>query len=459
MSNPARQHTKVVLRALALTTALAVTTALSGTASAISIKEAVNKAVSTNPRLKAIENNREAVNHELRRARGQYLPQVDLLVGNGLQQYSSQTTRTTGTDDDWLNREEYSITLSQRLFDGFETNSEVERQKARVRSAANRVYENAEVLGLDAALVYLEVFRQRALLALARDNVKVHEDILSSLKRRQEAGGGSVSDTAQTEARLARSRATVLATENELRDAEAQYRRLIGDSPDDVMMPEFDHGMMPQSSEEAVRLAEEKNPTVRIFDAEIDVATRAIEVSEAPFYPNVNLEAGYTYYNERDGVRTWEDDAQIMVRLRWNLYRGGSDRAGRRAAVARQAEAKSRRFNASLEAVEEMKRSWNAYVIESDRLETLNSAVDFSQRTRDLYRQQFDVAQRSLLDVLDAENELFVTSGQQISADVNRLAAAYRILASSGELMAALEVPTPEAADPTPPSFRSTVVR
>ena len=156
MSNPARQHTKVVLRALALTTALAVTTALSGTASAISIKEAVNKAVSTNPRLKAIENNREAVNHELRRARGQYLPQIDLLVGNGLQQFSSQSTRNTGTDDDWLNREEYSITLSQRLFDGFETNSEVERQKARVRSAANRVYENAEVLGLDAALVYLE---------------------------------------------------------------------------------------------------------------------------------------------------------------------------------------------------------------------------------------------------------------------------------------------------------------
>lgn len=459
MSNPARSLPKVLIPALLLGTALSVTGTFAAPAGATTLKEAVSKAIATNPRLTAIENNREAVNHELRRARGQYLPQVDMLVGNGLQDYSSQITRTTGTDNDWLNREEYSLTVTQRLFDGFETNSEVERQKARVRSAASRVYENAEVLGLDAVLAYLEVYRQRALLGLARDNVKIHENILGSLRRRQEAGGGSASDTAQTEARLARSQTTVLSTENDLRNAEANYRKLIGDAPEDLSLPEFDFGLMPQDSEEAVRMAEEKNPTVRIFDAEIDVATHAIGVSEAPFYPNVNLEAGYTYYNDRDGVRTWEDDAQIMVRLRWNLYRGGSDRANRRAAVARQAEAKSRRFNASLEAVEEMKRSWNAYVIESDRLKTLNSAVDFSSQTRDLYRQQFDVAQRSLLDVLDAENELFVVHGQRTSAEVNRLAAAYRVLASSGELMTALDIAAPDASDPTPPSFSETVIK
>ena len=115
------------------------------------------------------------------------------------------------------------------------------------------------------------------------------------------------------------------------------------------------------------------------------------------------------------------------------------------------------RWAASIGAVEDMRRSWSAYTIESERGDALATAVDFSEQTRDLYQQQFDVAQRTLLDVLDAENELFVARGQKISADINRQAAGYRILATVGSLLGNLGVAAPKASDGRSKSFRESM--
>lgn len=441
---------KVALLGVASAIAMTVVSAAHGA----SLKEAVAQANATNPALRAIGDNRAAIGHEVRRAQGEFLPQLDVFVGQGFQRYSSPTTRASGTDDDFLDREEYSAILTQRIFDGFATSSEVQRQRARVRSAAHRVFENAEVLALDAALAYLEVFRQRNLLELSRENVTIHEGILASLKERQEAGGGSVSDVAQTEARLARSKATLLTTENELRNAEAGYRRIVGDAPEDLSIPDFDYTILPNDEEQAVQMAEKNNPTVRIFDADVDTAARQIDVADAAFYPQVKLEASYSYSDDADGVESWNEDVQLMLRVQWNLYRGGTDKANRRVAIARRTQARSQRWAASIEAVEEMRRSWSAYTIESEKADALGTAVDFSEQTRDLYKQQFDVAQRTLLDVLDAENELFVSRGQKISADINRQAASYRILATVGSLLGNLGVPAPKASSIQTKGFR-----
>ena len=132
-----------------------------------------------------------------------------------------------------------------------------------------------------------------------------------------------------------------------------------------------------------------------------------------------------------------------MLRLRWNLYRGGIDRAARQEALARLSESKNRRLRSFLEAQQEMRQSWFALEANRQRVEDLSDSVRFNVETRDAYRQQFDVAQRTLLDVLDAENELFVSSGQLVTSQTNELLASYRVLAVSGMLLSALDVPTP----------------
>ncbi len=416
---------------------------------AMSVSEAVDLAVSTNPDIGIVASNREAVDEELRQARGLWLPQIDAAAGIGKERTDDRTTRASAANSDGtrtLTRQEASITLQQRIFDGFEANSTIDREKSRVESASRRVEENAEFLALDAVGAYLEVVRQRELVRLAETNLEVHLTILDAVRQRQSGGGGSRADVVQTEARAARSRATLTQSLNDLRDGEAVFTRTVGQFPDNLEPVEFPQGVLPPDLETAVSLAGSNNPTTKIFEADVRSSNAEVSLTEAPFYPSVTLEAETEYNDGRDGIQTYEFNNQVMLRLRWNLFRGGIDRAARQEALSRVAENKNRRLRSYLEAQREMRQSWFAYEANRQRVEDLSDAVQFNIETRDAYRQQFEVAQRTLLDVLDAENELFVSSGQLVTAQTNELLASYRILAVGGLLLDTLDVRAPEQA-------------
>lgn len=433
-------------RAVLLGTALIIPSVVS--AQAMGLKEAIQLAISTNPDIGIVASNRQAVDEELRQARGLYLPQIDLALGLGRERTNNSTTRAAANPSDSLilTRSEASVTLQQRIFDGFEAGSTVRREKARVRSAANRVAENSEFLALDTIGAYTEVLRQRELVRLAEENLRVHGSILDLLQQRLVGGGGSSADVAQTNARTSRARATLTQTLNTLRDAEATFTRVVGQFPDALESPEFPSGVLPADLDSAIGLAGTSNPTTKIFEADVRSADAEVSISEVPFYPAITLEAESEYNDGRDGIATYEFNNQLMLRLRWNLFRGGIDRAARQEALARLSESKNRRLRAFLEAQQEMRQSWFALEANRQRVEDLSDSVRFNVETRDAYRQQFDVAQRTLLDVLDAENELFVSSGQLVTSQTNELLASYRVLAVSGMLLSALDVPTPEQA-------------
>ena len=417
-------------------------------ASAISLTEAMQLAISTNPDIGIVASNREAVDQELRQARGLYLPQIDLLAGAGYEWRNDFTSRARGDSGDGEFqdhvRKEAQLTLQQRLFDGFEAGATVAREKARVESAANRVLENSEVLALDAIGAYYEVLRGRELVRLAEENLRVHLDIVESLKARLSGGGGSRADVAQAETRTARAKTTLTDNYNNLRDAEASYTRIVGQFPDQLDPPEAPSGALPADIETAVDLAGKNNLTTRIFEADVRTAQAEVELAEVPLWPSLTLEGLSEYNQGTTGQETYEFNHQIMVRLRWNLFRGGIDRAARQEALHRVNENKNRRYRAFLESQEEMRQSWFALEASRQSVMDLQSAVQFSQETLGAYQQQFEVAQRTLLDVLDAENELFVTSGELVTAQTNEALATFRILAVGGTLMSTMGVTPPE---------------
>ena len=439
-------------RVALLGTALAFAGSLA--AQAVTLNEAIDLALSTNPDIGIVASNREAVDEELKQARGLYLPQIDLAAGIGREVTNDRTTRADANNRDalTLTREELSVTLQQRIFDGFESDSTVKRDKARVESAAQRVWENAEFLALDVIGAFVEVIRERELVRLAEENLSVHLSILDSLQQRLAGGGGSRADVAQTEARSARARATLTQTLNDLRDGEAAFTRIVGQFPDQLETPEFPSGVLPDDLDSAVSQAGNSNPTTKIFEADVKTAMAEVNLAEVPFFPAITFEAESEYNDGRDGIDTYEFNNQFMVRLRWNLFRGGIDRAARQEALSRVAESKNRRLRSFLEAQREMRQSWFALEASQQRVEDLADAVRFNAETRDAYREQFEVAQRTLLDVLDAENELFVSSGQLVTAQTNELLASYRIHAGdvrflvAGMLMTTLGVRPPEQA-------------
>ncbi len=414
-----------------------------GVAQAISLEDAIRLTITTNPRIGIVASNREQIDEELRQARGFYMPTIDLSMGIGRERTDDAGTRALGYSHRWLTREEAKLTIVQRLFDGFETDSRVEREKSRIQSAARRVYENSEFIALDAIGAFLEVRRQRELLALAEQNVLIHQDILQSLQQRVAGGVGSSADVSQTEARVSRSRATQAQTANDLRDAEALYARIVGQHPDEIERPSLPMSALPGDLDDALAMVRGGNPTVKIFEADVDAAEAEVALAASAFFPLITLEAESNYTNDAGGVDDWDWENRIMLRMRWNLFRGGIDRAARQEALSVVAENKNRRYNAFLEANEETRRSWAAYEASQIRVRNLGEAVSHNVDTRDAYQQQFTVAQRTLLDVLDAENELFTSRGQMVSAELNELRAGYRLLAVAGALLRTLNIEAP----------------
>jgi len=414
---------------------------------AMTLQEAVSLAISTNPEVGAVANDRLAVDEELRQGEALFYPQVDLRAETGPEFSENDTTDAQGHDDGkWRHRSQASLTLSQLLFDGFFAQSEVDRQRARVKSAAYRVGETAEFVGLDAVEAYLEVLRHRERVQIAEDNVATHRSTLGKVQQRAEAGGGNIADVRQAEARLSAAESALVETRGDLRDAEALFERVIGQKPDTLEAPTMPAAALPSDVDEAVAMSIENSPTVQFARADVESAQADVKQQEASLYPDLRLEVGGSIADNLDGKTETEHDASALLVLRWNLYRGGADTARIREFKHRLAEATDQLRVNERRVAEDARVSWNAIDVSRQNVQILSQNVEANLRTRDVYGQQFDIGQRGLLDLLDANNELFLSRDNLITARYAEIFATYRLLATMGALVDTVGAPAPEAA-------------
>ena len=417
------------------------------TASGASLMESVQSALDTNPDVGIVKADRHAVDQELRQARGGYLPQVDVRAAAGPEYTQNSRFRAAGRDSDkTLFRSEAQLTLSQMLFDGYSTPAEVARQRARVDSAAYRVSEAAEFVGLNAIEAHYEVLRNQEIVSLNEANVRQHEGYLGQVGELERSGQGEISQVRQTEARLGRSRESLAVARGQLADAIANYRRIVGVRPGKLDDPEAPPAALPASAEAASELASYSNPTVKISASDVDVAEAELKAAKAGYYPNLDLQLGASAGDNLDGVEQDVYDASALVVMRYNLFRGGADVALEREAFHRLNEARASLLNARRDAEQEARISYNALETARARASTLRDQAEAQRRTRDAYASQFDIGQRELLDLLDSENEYFLDRVSLVTADYTEEFAAYRVLAVIGELLDALDVGKPREA-------------
>jgi adhesin transport system outer membrane protein len=190
-------------------------------------------------------------------------------------------------------------------------------------------------------------------------------------------------------------------------------------------------------------LASTANPTVRIAAADVDVAKAELRGSKSGFYPEFNFELGGFAGHDVDGVEGSDVQGRAFLRMRYNLFRGGGDIAREREAFARLNETRQTLANERRLAEEDARISYIALETARRRVETLRAAVVAQRRTRDVYAQEFDIGARSLLDLLDAENELFVERSNLLTAEYTEEFAVYRVLAVTGQLLDELNIARP----------------
>ena len=409
------------------------------------LSDTVRTAVTTSPRVESMIHNRESIDAEMRRAKGLYLPQLDVRGAIG-PEYTDNVL-TEGTNGQHM-RSELGAVLAEKLYDGGAIAGQVDHERGRSKSAAYRIRENAEYTGLDAVEAHLDVVRFRKVFQFAQDNVKAHQDLLTRVQQRSTGGAGRAADVAQAQSRLDLAIATRDETRGMLEDAEARYLNVVGTAPaalEDAPIPAT--AVASDINAELARL-QAQNPTVKAREADIEAAQGLVEQADARFDPTVSVEVSGDKNRNVGGFPGRDNEARALLVLRWNLYAGGADIANRQSAYAQVAQAKTERLQALRDAEQNLRQSQSAYNAATQRIPSLQNSLTHTQQVRDAYDQQYQIGQRTLLDLLDAQNEVFQAQTRLATAQGQAAFNAYRILAVEGMLLSSLNVSPPGAADP-----------
>ncbi|XQE68431.1 TolC family outer membrane protein [Pseudomonas sp. P3C3] len=416
-------------------------------AQAMTLSEAIQSTVDNHPELHASVNDRLSADEDVKVAKGGYLPTVDLIAGYGREQTDSPSTRALGDHNkETLNYSDAELRLRQMLFDGFNTPNEVARTEATVNSRAYYIQGTAESLALRTVEVYLEVLKRREMVALARNNLQAHERVNDQIKLRSERGVGSTADLDQSEARLALAANNLYTEEVNLADAEANFFSATGRLPDELEQPASVKGEVPENIELARQTVMDNNPYLKSAQADVYAAEKQYEVAKAPFYPRFDLELATSADNNVQGDEGHYNTWRAAVVMNYNLFNGMRDKARLQGAAHKINQSMDIRNNALRVLNENLALAWNA--MENARMQTPKARdyADYTARSREAYQQQFSLGQRTLLDLLDSENELFTANRRYTEVRYTEEFSMYRVISAMGELLRKQNVVVPAEA-------------
>lgn len=404
-------------------------------ANAMGLREAVQIAMESNPEIGQAVANHDATGFELRQAQGLFAPRIDLEASTGVQLLNNPSRRAQGIEGDALYPTQVGVVATFDLYDGGFRDAELARQAARVDSASYRVLERSEFIALQIVRVYYQVLLQQQIVGLTRDNVSFHESISQDVATAIENGQLTEADRFQAIERLAASRARLTEAGVELAAAQIEFKTLVGMMPGTVSAPARASGSIPGSLELAIAKATLNNPRTQTAAADIDAASSLVDQAEAGLRPKLQLEGRAATGYDISGADGYTSDASLRLSLRWNIYDGGIARAQVQEELRRESEAKLV-FDQTVREVEQaVRESWLRLKSQGELANVYGQQLSSSADLVSSYRDQFTIGERSLLDVLDAQNTRFNVQILRETARYSVMFAEYRVLAASGDLL------------------------
>lgn len=410
---------------------------------ALSMSEAVEQAVLRNPEIQLRWHQYQAAGDEVDAAKGGYLPRVDAqaYAGREWQDYPASGNKS-------FNHPGASIELRQMLFDGFATRGEVRRGGYVKQTRYYDLLAASDSIALETARAYLDVLRYRILNDLARDNWATHKELYDQIAERVQAGVGRRVDLEQAAGRVALAESNWLTEASNLHDVSARYERLVGVQPakDLADMP-YLLDKLPKPAE-TLPLALRKNPQFLSAVSSLRAARAQMDAQKSANYPTVELKASEGIDRNRDGAEGNYRKGVVQLALNYNLYRGGADTAKVRAASQMLDASFNARDKTCRDIRQETRIAQNDVRRLAEQIKYLEQHQLSTEKARDAYRKQFDIGQRTLLDVLDTENELFEAKRALIRAEFDTQLAQVRVLAQTHQVLPALRLAPIEPGTP-----------
>ncbi|MBT82767.1 MAG: channel protein TolC [Alteromonadaceae bacterium] len=405
-------------------------------AAPVSLSEVVKQAIDTNPDVQAAWREFLEAEQNVKIARSGYLPKVDVTAS------SSLVRRNYGLDQSYVSNEA-RISVTQMLYDGFFTSSEVKRLESAKKVRFLELLNQVEQISLEVATAYSDVLLYRELLLVAEDNLKTHVDVYKQIEKSAAAGVARRADLEQISGRLYLAESNVMTEQSNLHDVSSRFLRLTGFRPPAELEPvdNLINAEIPLSMEESLLEAYKRNPGFLAAWYNVNSTNYGIDSAKSRYHPTLNLVGSYGSQSRDDaGLDNTQTEGQIGLQFSYNLYNGGADRASIRAALAVTDQAKDLRDKSCRDVRQTVQIAYNDIRNLDRQIPALNEHRLSSSRVRTAYLDQFKIGDRTLLDLLDSENEAYESGRAYTEAVFTQYKAILRLMAGGGELAEYLTV-------------------
>lgn len=395
---------------------------------ASSFTDALENTYKTNPEIKAERERQQATDEGVPMALSNFRPNVGINYERG-----KEETNVNGIAADGI-YEERGLTVNQPIFRGGSTIADYQAAKQRVRAGQQQLSSIEQTVLLNAISTYMDVVASTAILELSRNNEEVLGRQLKASQERFDVGEVTRTDVAQSEARLSSSKADVIGAEGQLISAIAAFERIIGYKPEGSLTVPDKFPALPANLEEALEKARVANPQLLAAIHSAKSAKYDVRTDIGTMLPQVSL-VGAMNRSETNSIfaRQFDQD-RIGVRVSVPLYQSGAEYARVREAKAIARQRKHETFDTQRLIEQQVTSSWEDLETSIATIRTSEDQIKAAEIALDGVRQEQEYGARTVLDVLDAEQELFVARTNLVRAQRDRVVAAYTLSLTLGEL-------------------------
>jgi TolC family type I secretion outer membrane protein len=397
-----------------------------------SLTESLSNTYRTNPTLRAARAQLRQVNENVPQALSNWRPEVTVTGAAGLAHDSIQEPVDTNVDREPV---EARLSIVQPLYRGGRTVAGTERAENEVRSERSRLQSIEQSVLLDGVTAYMDVWRDQSVLQLNINNEQVLRRQLEASQDRFTVGEITRTDVAQSESRVATATANRIAAEGNLVASQATFERVVGLAPGELLQPPPAEGQ-PGDKETVIGLSLENDPRVlrSIFNER--AAERGVREVLGELLPSVELQGDLLHFDETTSVDSESQSVEILAAVRIPLYQQGAVSSRVRAAKQFQSQRRLEVDEARRQAQEDGISAWEDLQTAEAQIVSFQAAVRANEIALEGVRQENAVGARTILDILDAEQELLDSQVGLVGAQRDALVAGFAVLNAIGRLTA-----------------------
>lgn len=395
------------------------------------IYTALREIDASNPEITAARSVVKASGADVRQSWAGWQPSVG--VSAGIARAKTKADQM-GIDESYTQKQ-LGVSVEQNLFQGFATNARIDAAKGQLQAEQASLYATRQTVFLEAVQAYLNVLNTREVLALRRNNEKVLREYYNLFSQKEQVGVLTKTDVAQAEARLELAKYAAIAAKADYDNALETYRRIYGqtenqytDVSTDRLKPVF-----PKTIQEAEQQALANHPSILAADARYRSADAQITVARQTILPSVDVKASAMRFDDiplADRV----DDSRIGVYLTVPLYDKGTALAQTQKAKANASAIKAQITGAQRAVLEKLNQAWNIYQAQTAAITSAQIRIKASRLALDGVRDEQERGRRTVLDVLNAEQEVLDARVSLTQAHHRQTLAFFSVLSGTGAL-------------------------